>query len=59
MLVDDVYFWLLHRAQEAGYLHLYGQTHYNIVERYADHLNDQIQKLHVGGLLNLARLPSA
>lgn len=59
MLVDGVYWWLYRKAQETGYLHLYGQTEYYLVENYANHLTDQIKKLHEGGLLKLAALPDA
>jgi hypothetical protein len=59
MLVDQTYWWLYWRAQEAAYLNLFGQTEYYIVEKYAGHLTDQIRKLNEGGLLKLANLPSA
>lgn len=59
MLVDETYRWLYWRAQEAAYLHLFGQTSYDIVQSYAGHLTDQIRKLNEGGLLKLAKLPNA
>jgi hypothetical protein len=59
MVVDGIFWWLYSRAQEAGYLHLYGMTSYVVVENYASHLTSHIQKLHASKLLSLLRLPEA
>lgn len=59
MLVDAVYHYIYNRAQEVAYSYSKGEVGDFLIDRWSQHLIDQVQKLHQGKLLQLIRLPDA
>ena len=59
MKVDDTYWYLRRRANEAAYLHMQNGCEEKYVDNLIGHLTDQIQKLNAGGLLELANMGKA
>jgi hypothetical protein len=59
MKIDDTYWYLRRRANEAAYLHSQGGTEERYVDNLVGHLADQIEKLNAGKLLALIDMPKA
>jgi hypothetical protein len=59
MLVDDTYWWLRRRANEVAYQHSQSGREEQLVDKYAGHIAEQIEKLNAGNLLALINMAEA
>jgi hypothetical protein len=59
MKVDDTYWYLRRRANEVAYMHAQSGREEQLVNKYAGHIVEQIEKLNAGNLLALIDMPKA